>query len=67
MEKEDKASQILHFTSLFVFVIVWVWLSCVGAFRDGSIWVDLGFFVMGVSFAVGLLTRKRSRVSGGTN
>jgi hypothetical protein len=61
---DDRSNRIAHFASLFVFIVVWGWLIYAGAFREGSVWINAGFFAMGASFAVGLLTRKRSRISG---
>ena len=57
-EMNDKSSKIAHFASLFVFITVWSWLIYLGAFLEANVWINAGFFVMGASFAVSLLTRR---------
>jgi hypothetical protein len=60
---DDRSNRIAHFASLFVFLAVWGWLIYAGTFREGFDWRAAAFFIMGASFAVGVLTKNRPRNS----
>jgi hypothetical protein len=53
------SSKNLHFASLAAFIGTWLALSMAGAFSEVNFWFMVGFFVMGASFVVGLVTRRQ--------
>jgi hypothetical protein len=57
---DDNKKRTLHFRAFFVFLMVSGWLTYAGAWQEGNLWIHAAYFILGASFGIGLLTKRRT-------